>query len=67
MLIMRSRKFQITQVTKLSSQERIRSLREKEIYKYLRILKVDTIKQKKEMKEKIRKKADEREKFSELS
>ena len=45
MLIMRSGKRHIRKGIKLSNQEKIRTLREKETYKYLGILEVDTIKQ----------------------
>ena len=54
MLIMKSGKRQIIEGTELSNQERIRTLGEKENYRYLGILEVDTIKQV-DMKEKIRK------------
>ena len=54
MLIMRSVKQHMTEVLKLSKQEKIRILGEKENYKYLKILEVETIKQV-EMKEKIKK------------
>ena len=52
MLIMKSSKRHITVGMELSNQEKIRTLREKETYKYLSILEADTIKQV-EMKEKI--------------
>ena len=55
MLIMKSGKRQITEGIELPNQERTRTLVEKETYKYLGILDVDTIKQA-EMKEKILKK-----------
>ena len=45
MLIMKSRKRQITGGKELLNQERIRTLEEKENYKYLGILEVDIIKQ----------------------
>ena len=45
----------MTEGTELSNQEKIRTLGGKETYKYLGILKADTIKQP-EMKEKIKKK-----------
>ena len=51
MIIMWSRKRQITEGIELSNQERIRRFRERENYKFLAILKADTIKQAK-MKEK---------------
>ena len=54
MQIMRSGKRQITEGIELPNQERIMIFREKENYKYLRILEADRIKQA-EMKEKIRK------------
>ena len=54
MFIRRSSKNKITEEIELSNQERIRMLWEKENYKYLGILEVDTIKQV-EIKEKIRK------------
>ena len=54
MLIMKSGKREPTEDTELPSQESIRTLGEKENYKYLGILGMDTIKQR-EMKEKIRK------------
>ena len=41
-LIMKSRKRQIMEGIELSSQEKIRTLRETETYKYLGILKADT-------------------------
>ena len=44
MLIMKSGKRQITEGTELPNQERNRTLGEKEDYKYLVILEVDTIK-----------------------
>ena len=53
MLIMKSRKRQIMERKELPNQEGIRTLREKENYKYLGILNSDTIKQV-EMKEKLR-------------
>ena len=45
MLIIRSRKRQMTEGLELPSQEKIWTLREKETYKYLGILKTDKIKQ----------------------
>ena len=51
---MKSGKRHLTDTTELSNQEKIRTLGEKETYKYLRILEVGTIKQV-EMKEKIKK------------
>ena len=61
MLIKKSGKRQITERKKLSPQERIRTLGEKENYKYLWMLESDTIKQA-GMKEKHKKKRkDERE------
>ena len=54
MLIMRSGKRQMTEEIELSNQEKIRTLGEKETYKYLGILEADTIKQAETM-EKIRK------------
>ena len=54
MLIMKSGKRHITNGMELPNQEKIRTLEEKETYKYLRILEVNTIKQV-EMKEKLRK------------
>ena len=57
----------ITEEIELPNQKRIRMLREKETYKYLVILEVDTVKQVK-MKEKNEKSiSDERENFSEKS
>ena len=54
MLVMRSRKRKMTKAEGivLPNQEKIRTLREKETYKYLGILEADNIKQV-EMKEKI--------------
>ena len=52
MLIMKSGKRQMTEGIELPNKERIRTPREKEIYKHLRILETDTIKQA-EMKEKF--------------
>ena len=52
---MKSRKRQRTEGIELPSQDKIRTLREKETYKYSGILEVDTIKHA-EMKEKIKKK-----------
>ena len=51
---MRSGKQYTTEGIELTNQEKIRTLRKKERYKFLGILKVDTIKQI-EMKEKIKK------------
>ena len=45
MLVMRCRKQQMTEGIKLPNQEKITTLAEKETYKYLGILEVDTIKQ----------------------
>ena len=52
---MKSGKRETTEGIELPYQERISTLKEKENYKYLEILKADTIKQA-EIKEKIRKK-----------
>ena len=54
MLIMRSRNRQTTEGIELLNQEKIRTVREKETYKYLGLLEADTIKQA-EMTEKIEK------------
>ena len=54
MLVMKSGKRYLTDGMDLPNQEKIRTLREKETYKYLGILEADTIKQV-EMKEKIKK------------
>ena len=54
MLVMKSGKQHLTDGMELPSQDIIRMLREKETYKYLGILEVDTIKQV-EMKDKIKK------------
>ena len=54
LLIMRSGKRHLTDVIELPNQDKIRKLAENEIYKYLGILKADTIKQV-EMKNKIQK------------
>ena len=54
MLIMKNGKQHMTEGLKLSNQEKIRTLGEKETYKYLGILEIDTIKQV-EMKENIKK------------
>ena len=51
MLIMKSRKQQITEEIELPNQVKIRTFREKETHKYLEILEADTIKHE-EMKEK---------------
>ena len=53
-MLIRSEKRQITNGIKLPDEENFRMLGEKEIYEYLGILEVDTIKQA-EMKEKIKK------------
>ena len=45
MLIMKSDKRHLTDGMELPSQDKIRTLGEKETYKYLRILEADTIKQ----------------------
>ena len=67
MLIMRSRKRQMTEVRELPNQEQIRTLGEQEPYKYLGILEADTIKQA-EMKERMKKTiSKERENFSKPS
>ena len=64
---MKSGKRQITEAIKLLNKERIRTLGEKENYKYLGILKVDAIKLE-EMKDKIKKGiSDEQESFSKPS
>ena len=52
MLAMKSGKRHLTDEMELLNQDKIRTLREKETYKYLSILEADTIKQVK-MKEKI--------------
>ena len=44
MLVMKNGKRQITERIELPNQEKIRTLREKETYKYSRILEADTIK-----------------------
>ena len=54
MLVMISGKRHLTDGMELPNQDKIRTLREKETYKYLGILEADTIKQV-EMKEKIKK------------
>ena len=54
MLVMKSGKWHMTERTELPNQDKIKTLREKETYKYLRILEADIIKQV-EMKEKIKK------------
>ena len=54
MLVMKSGKLHLTDGMKLPNQDKIRTLRENETYKYLGILKADTIKQV-EMKDKIQK------------
>ena len=56
--VMKSSKRHMTEGVELANQEKIRTLGEKEIYKYLGILKADTIKQV-EMKEKIKKSISE--------
>ena len=53
MLVIKSGKRHITEGIELSYQEKIRTLREMETYKYLGILEADTIKQV-EMKEKLK-------------
>ena len=53
-LIMKSRKWYRTERIELQNQEKIKMCRKMEIYKYLEILKVDTIKHA-EMEEKIKK------------
>ena len=53
MLQMKSGKRQLTDGMELSSQDKIRTLREKETYKYLGIMEADTIKQV-EMKDEIK-------------
>ena len=58
MLIMKSRKQHKTEGIEIPNQNRIRTLREKETYKYLGILEADIIKQV-EMKEKIKTNASE--------
>ena len=65
MLIMKSGKWQLTEGIELSNQGKIRTLREKETYKYLEISEADAIKHA-EMKEKIKKKnpSSERENYS---
>ena len=45
MLVMKSGKQHLTDGMELPSQDKIRTLREKETYKYLGILEADTIKQ----------------------
>ena len=52
MLIMRNRKQKLTEGIELPNQKKTRMLREKETYKYLEVLEMDTIR-KAEMKEKI--------------
>ena len=54
MLIMKRGKRHLTDGMELSNQDKIRTLEEEEIYKYLGILEADTIKPM-EMKDKIRK------------
>ena len=54
MLVMKSDKWHLTDGIELLNQDKIRTLGEKETYKYLGILEADTIKQV-EMKEKIQK------------
>ena len=54
MVIMKSGKRQITEGIELPNQEKVRKLREKETYKYLWTLEVETIKQA-GIKEKIKK------------
>ena len=57
---------QITEIIELPNQERIRTFREKENYKYLGILRVYTIKQV-EIKNKIKSTSDEQESSSKPS
>ena len=65
MVILKSRKRQITEGIQLSNQEKIRTLWEKETYEYFGILEVDTIKQVEMKKKKIKKKiSEERENYS---
>ena len=45
MVIMKNGKWKMTKVMELLNQEKIRTLREKESYRYLGILEADTIKQ----------------------
>ena len=52
-VFMKSRKRQITEIIKLLNPDRIRTLREKETYKYLGVRKAETMKRA-EMKEKNR-------------
>ena len=54
MLVMKSGKRHLTDGMKLPNQDKIRTLGEKETYKYLGVLEADTIKQV-ELKEKIKK------------
>ena len=54
MLVMKSGKWHLTDGMKLPNQDKIRTLGEKETYKYLGILEANTIKQM-EMKDKIQK------------
>ena len=65
MFIMKSGKRQMTEGIEQPTQEKIRTVREREMYKYLDILEVDTIKQV-EMKEKKPKKKcpEKRENYS---
>ena len=58
MLVMKSGKRPLTDGMKLPNQDKIRTLREKETYKYLGNLEAGTIKQV-EMKEKLRKSISE--------
>ena len=58
MLVMKSSKRFLTDGKERQNQDKIRTLGEKETYKYLGILESDTIKQV-EMKEKLRKKSQE--------
>ena len=65
MLIMKSRKRHMTDGVELPNQEKIRTLGEKETYKYSRILEADTIKQVEMKKKKIKKSiSGERESYS---
>ena len=65
MLIMKSWKRHMTHGIELPNQENIRTFGEKETYKYLEILKAETIKQV-EMKEKIQKRVSQENKISTL-
>ena len=59
MLIRKSGKRQMTEGKELPNQERMRTQGEKETYKYLGILKADTIKQKEIRKKKLKKSSSE--------